>query len=66
MSAQKVTLIFPSLRQLWDFAQAIHANSIEIISTTCTLICDCKEADIQLAKEKYGAVVRDTTSVSKN
>lgn len=66
MPAQKVTLIFPSLRHLWEFAQAIQVNSIEIIAKTSTLICDCKDADVQLAKEKYGAVVRENSGVSRN
>ena len=57
MSVQKVTLVFPTLHQLWDFAQAIRANTTEINSTTRTLICDCNDEDITLAKEKYGAVV---------
>ena len=66
MPAKKVTLIFPSLPQLWNFAQAIRASSIEIISATSTLTCDCNDEDIKLAKEKYGAIVRDDRTVSQN
>jgi len=57
VSKQKVSLIFPDLKRLWAFAQAIHAPSLEIIASTKTLICDCEDLDIQLAQEKFGARV---------
>jgi hypothetical protein len=66
MSEQKITFLFPSMRQLWDFAQAVKVNSIEVISATCTLICDCEEVDVQLATEKYGATIRESSAFSKS
>lgn len=59
MSKQKVSLVFSSLQQLWAYAQQINAHSIEIITQTKTLICECNDTDIALAREKYNAIVRN-------
>jgi len=48
MSKQKFTIQFSSLHQLWQFAQKIKANNIEIKTKDCLLICDCSEEDLQL------------------
>jgi hypothetical protein len=66
MPEQKITLAFPSLRHLWDFTQAIDNSSIEVIAATCTLFCNCKAADVQLAKERYGAFISESTAFSKS
>ena len=54
----KTILIFTSLSQLWSFAQAIKVNSLEIITSTKTLICDCSGVDVEIAQEKYGAKIQ--------
>jgi hypothetical protein len=48
MSKEKITIQFSSLHQLWQFAQKIKANNIEIKTKDCLLICDCSEEDLQL------------------
>lgn len=50
-----VTLVFPSLFQLWAFAQSIRATSMMINTSHKSLICDCRAMDIELAEEKYSA-----------
>ncbi len=64
MAHKKTVLIFPNLHLLWEFAQTIDARSIEIQTATRTLICDCEDADIALAKNKYHAVVKESISSS--
>lgn len=52
---QQTYLVFPTLYNLWQFAQAINVRSMEINTARRLLICPCKEADVTLAKEAYGA-----------
>ncbi len=54
---EKVSLLFPTLHHLWSFTQSAKINSVEIITSECMLICDCKGADIELAQEQYGATL---------
>jgi len=56
MTLQKVTLIFTSLNQLWGFIREAKINYTELIERDFTLICDCTSSDIELAKQKYGAI----------
>ena len=58
----KVTLLFPNLRALWAFAQEIHVKTMEIQTVNNTLICECKGHDIELAQEKYRAIVKELAS----
>jgi hypothetical protein len=55
MALQKVTLVFPSLNQLWGFVREAKINYEEFIEKSFTLVCNCHQLDIDLAKEKYGA-----------
>lgn len=61
---QKVYLVFPSLSALWAFAQTIGIRSLEIVPSTCTLICELRSADIERAQEEYGAEVKNPDSIS--
>lgn len=61
---ESVVLQFPTIHQLWAFAQAIHVTSMEIQTAGKILICDCHGTDIELAQEKYGAkLLQPTPSV---
>jgi hypothetical protein len=42
---------------LWNFAQGLKANSLEINTGNKTLTCDCSETEISLAIEKYDGVL---------
>ena len=66
MPEQKVTLLFPSMRHLWDFVQEINVSHIEVVTATISLTCNCHEQHIQLAKEKYGARLRKSSTMSNN
>lgn len=57
---QKVTLVFPNLHLLWAFAQHIQSPVVELIPAECRLICECVAADLELARQKFGArIVED-------
>ena len=55
---KEVTLVFPNVRALWDFAQTLKGTTMEINTSTNTLLCECNGTDIALAQEKYRAIVR--------
>ena len=57
MSLEKVTLVFPSLNKLWGFVREARVNYTELIEADFTLVCNCPIADIELAKEKYDAIM---------
>jgi hypothetical protein len=42
---------------LWNFAQSMEADSMEINTGNKTLTCDCSETEVSLAIEKYNAVL---------
>jgi hypothetical protein len=48
MSKEKITIQFHNLQQLWQFAQKVKANNLEIRTKDCLLICDCNEQDLLL------------------
>lgn len=54
MSKEKFTIQFSSLHLLWQFAQKIKANNLEIRTRDCLLICDCSEEDLQLLEAYNG------------
>lgn len=54
---QKMTLKFRSVGQLWEFKQTIKAHEVEVNLHKCTLRCNCSEAEVALAVEKFGAVL---------
>jgi hypothetical protein len=54
---QKITLVFPSLNQLWGFVREAKINYIECITDSFTLVCNCHQNEIDQAKESYGAIV---------
>jgi len=57
MTLEKVTLVFPSLSQLWEFVREAKINYTEFSAADFSLLCNCNQADVELAKEKYGAAV---------
>ena len=57
MTLEKVTLVFPSLNKLWGFVREARINYKELNEKGFTLVCDCSVSDIELAKEKYDAIM---------
>jgi hypothetical protein len=53
--AAMVTLLFPSMKELWQFTEEAHISSMEILSDSKTLCCECNEAFLEIALNKYGA-----------
>ena len=60
---QKTTLVFMSLKDLWEFRQAIQANIIEINTKNKSIACECSKEHIELAINRFhGKVVNDLTN----
>jgi hypothetical protein len=57
MALEKITLVFPSLHQLWNFVREVKVNYKEFSPVDFTLVCDCNQYDVDLAKVKYGATM---------
>jgi len=57
MTLEKITLTFPSLNQLWEFVRETKMNYTEFSAADFSLICNCNQADVELAKAKYGATL---------
>jgi hypothetical protein len=51
----QVTLEFPDLYHLWQFAITLKDHSIQINTISITLTCMCREEDIQKALTNYKA-----------
>jgi hypothetical protein len=59
---QKTTLVFLSLKDLWDFRQAIQAKHIEINTKNKSITCDCTKEHIDLAIKKFHAKIASEIS----
>jgi hypothetical protein len=55
MQQRSITLIFPTLYHLWNFAKEINVYSVEIFVAKKMLVCECTEEQIRLAQTKYAA-----------
>lgn len=62
---QKNTLVFLSLKDLWDFRQEIYATDMEINTKNKTITCDCSPEHIALALQKYHAKIVETNTGKK-
>jgi len=54
---KQVTLQFPDLHLLWQFAQTLTNHTIEIHTETKTLTCTCLEYDVFRATSKFKAMI---------
>ncbi|HJW15877.1 MAG TPA: hypothetical protein VJ499_02100 [Flavisolibacter sp.] len=52
---KKVTLIFTTPYNLWQFKQYVRASSCEVNLAKMTLTCFCSDADIELAIRLFHA-----------
>ena len=52
---KKVILKFKTPHDLWEFKTIAKPVFVQIHINDCTLICECTEADIKLALEKFTA-----------
>jgi len=53
----KVTLVFPSVQEMWQFKIVSKANYIEINLPARSLTCSCSREEIELAVKKFNAKV---------
>lgn len=56
---KRITLAFPSLHLLWNFAQTLQTHYIQINSIERKLVCDCGEADVSRAIMQFQAEIVD-------
>jgi len=62
----QVTLEFPDLYNLWQFAITLTDHSIQIQTSTKTLTCSCTDIDVRKAINHYKAKkIENQTAVSK-
>ena len=54
-----VTLVFPTIKALWSFIDLIDVKYTEVNIRTISLVCDCSDADLELAKRDFGATVEE-------
>lgn len=54
-SHRNVTLLFPTVIKLWEFAQTLDKHQVEIDAKLRTLKCGCRQADVDRAIISYGA-----------
>lgn len=64
------TLLLRCIHQLWNFAQKINANNMEIIVSERILICHCSDDDLAMVTQ-YGGEIKErepdqTTSAQRN
>lgn len=52
---EKFTLVFPSLNNLYGFVREFTVVYIDMADDTFTLVCNCEDAEVEAAKNKYGA-----------
>ena len=55
---KKVEIHFPSILQLWEFGTLITFRSFKASLVKHCLICQCTEAEIELATSFYHAEVK--------
>ena len=53
----QVTLEFPDLYNLWQFAITLTDHSIQIQTNSKTLTCSCMEQDVNKAITQYKAKI---------
>jgi hypothetical protein len=59
----RITLQFPSVKEMSDFKAVVTVTIIYSNTTKLTLTGNFTEADIELAKGGFGAVVLDTAAL---
>jgi hypothetical protein len=57
LDKRKVILKFPSLKEMIDYNVTIEISNCEVVRSKCLLICELTEAEIELAKMGYNAVI---------
>ena len=61
MTLERNVLVFPSLNQLWNFVREAKINYSEFSAENATIVCDCSKLDVELARNKFGAIIWSET-----
>ena len=56
---KKVTLVFPTAFELWQFRGVLNASHVEIVHSERALTCVCSPAAITLAIDVFRAKLRE-------
>ena len=56
---KKTTLVFPSSKELWDFFKLTEVKEFRLDSAKCSVTGRFQTEEIQLAKEKLQAKIKD-------
>ena len=54
---KKITLVFPSVQDLWEFKSTVQARFVEINIKALTIICECMDVDVELATSRFNAKI---------
>ena len=54
---KEITLVFQSLKDLYEFKSVARARFVEINFKTLTIICECLDHDIELATKQFNAQI---------
>lgn len=61
---KRYIISFKSSEEVQDFLKSINPNKVEFSMKNNIVICECSDAEIELAKNGYGAEVdRLTTAI---
>ena len=61
---KKITLLFQSHDDLWQFVKLAKPAFIQIKFNQKTLICSCNTGDVEMAIKKFNAKVIENESIS--
>ena len=61
---KKVVLRFQTVKELWDFKMTVNPIQLEIRGKEHCLVCECTNAEIELAEAKFHAKVIQLMSAS--
>lgn len=58
---KRYIISFQSAEEVQDFLKSINPNKVEFSLKNNIVICECSDAEIELAKNGYGADVDELT-----
>lgn len=56
--AKKITLVFPSSKEMWEFFSITGLKEFSLDSATCSVTGRFSESEIEIAQAKLNAIVR--------
>jgi hypothetical protein len=56
---KQVILIFANVEDIWDFVQEVKPCFLQVRIIDRMVICNCSDEGVQIAVNKYNAVIQD-------